>query len=470
MRAFLLLFLAGTVAATEPPPAHPFARASAEFQQRIDAATTELAATRGRIGAEKAPLSNRLRALDEQIIALEGEITRLETDQAEVENDRKRLFRERDATHRNLTYLATLGTGAVQARLDTLNPGESLVFGDALETLKRGLETPDATVNARALIQTADALLSQLAVSLGGHLAPGQALRSGSNNVVDGSFAFVGPESFFRPADGSFVAAVRTREGALLPIAVELPGVDPTAGAAVFSSGPGVLTLDASAGKALQLKELEGDLFTTISKGGVVGYLIVGLGGVALLIAVLKLVDLARLSVDRPEAVRPLLTALASGDTRTLAAALPRLRRTTQELFHTGLAHVEKPKELLEEHLLSFVMRQRLHFERRLPLLAVIVTAAPLMGLLGTVTGMVKTFTLITVFGTGSATRLSSGISEALVTTMLGLCVAIPVLVLHGFLSHRIHKSLGLVERFAHEFAVAADDAKHRLSAEVLVK
>jgi len=88
-----------------------------------------------------------------------------------------------------------------------------------------------------------------------------------------------------------------------------------------------------------------------------------------------------------------------------------------------------------------------------LPLLAVIATAAPLMGLLGTVIGMVRTFALITVFGTGNAGKLASGISEVLVTTELGLLVAIPTLIAHGILAQRISKNLSLQERYALEFA-----------------
>jgi biopolymer transport protein ExbB len=119
---------------------------------------------------------------------------------------------------------------------------------------------------------------------------------------------------------------------------------------------------------------------------------------------------------------------------------------------------MSKPKEVIEEHLHAFILRERLHHERWLPMLAVIAAASPLLGLLGTVVGMVKTFTLITVFGTGNAGKLSSGISEALVTTELGLSVAIPALVLHGFLSYRTQKNLSLLERYAVEFVTASED------------
>jgi biopolymer transport protein ExbB len=124
------------------------------------------------------------------------------------------------------------------------------------------------------------------------------------------------------------------------------------------------------------------------------------------------------------------------------------------------MRHLEKPKAILEEHLFAFILRQRIRHERRLPLLTVIAAAAPLLGLLGTVVGMVKTFTLITVFGTGNAEKLSSGISEALVTTELGLIVAIPTLIIHGYLSHRAQKGLSHLEQYSVEFVTAAEEGK----------
>ncbi|MGY8690480.1 MAG: MotA/TolQ/ExbB proton channel family protein, partial [Verrucomicrobiales bacterium] len=84
--------------------------------------------------------------------------------------------------------------------------------------------------------------------------------------------------------------------------------------------------------------------------------------------------------------------------------------------------------------------------ERFLPFLAVTAAAAPLMGLLGTVMGMIKTFKLITEFGTGDAKSLSSGISEALVTTELGLVVAIPILIIHGILTRMARGRIGSME------------------------
>ena len=73
-----------------------------------------------------------------------------------------------------------------------------------------------------------------------------------------------------------------------------------------------------------------------------------------------------------------------------------------------------------------------------MPLIAIASATAPLLGLLGTVTGMIHTFKLINLFGTGNAKTLASGISEALVTTEFGLIVAIPALIMHALLSRKI--------------------------------
>jgi biopolymer transport protein ExbB len=80
--------------------------------------------------------------------------------------------------------------------------------------------------------------------------------------------------------------------------------------------------------------------------------------------------------------------------------------------------------------------------DRYLAFVSLTAATAPLLGLLGTVTGMINTFKLITVFGTGDPKRLSSGISEALVTTEYGLIIAVPCLLMYAFLSR---KSKGLL-------------------------
>jgi len=94
---------------------------------------------------------------------------------------------------------------------------------------------------------------------------------------------------------------------------------------------------------------------------------------------------------------------------------------------------------------------------RYLGALAVFGAVAPLLGLLGTVTGMIHTFQLVTIFGTGDAKMLSGGISEALVTTETGLAIAIPVLLVHAFLARRVDNMAGRLEHSVVEFVDALE-------------
>jgi biopolymer transport protein ExbB len=228
----------------------------------------------------------------------------------------------------------------------------------------------------------------------------------------------------------------------------------------VFQQGNGFVALDASGGKALALRNSSGSFMDQVRKGGAVSVVILAVGVLALIISIQKLIDFRRLAVDEAAAVRPILAHISRGAHEEAAEAVQMLKTTTRELFILGLRHRLKPRALLEEHLESFVLQQRMLQERRLPLLAVIATAGPLLGLLGTVTGMIKTFTLITVLGTGSAGKLSAGISEALIATKFGLIVAIPSLVVHGFLSQRIQKHLAMLDRYALEIATACEEGR----------
>ena len=122
------------------------------------------------------------------------------------------------------------------------------------------------------------------------------------------------------------------------------------------------------------------------------------------------------------------------------------------ELLSTGIDNITEKRGTLEELLFEKILSVRPGLEKFLPFMAITAAAAPLLGLLGTVTGMIKTFNLITIFGTGDAKSLSSGISEALVTTELGLIVAIPALILHGILSRMAKEKLGTLEQTALSF------------------
>lgn len=104
------------------------------------------------------------------------------------------------------------------------------------------------------------------------------------------------------------------------------------------------------------------------------------------------------------------------------------------------LNKAKESRDAAEKSLQEALLREQPKLERRMGLLAAIGSIAPLLGLLGTVTGIITLFTVITEVGTNDARVLAGGISEALVTTETGLVIAIPVMILHGLLSEKIEK------------------------------
>ena len=435
-------------------------RAALDYGQRLRLANEELIQTRERIAREKTPLLQAMRAAEDRIVAAETETTRLATGQEQSADNRRKLAKDADALRKNEGYLNTLAHDSLAAFEDGLLPGEKQFLPETAVALHDGFNDPAKLAGGQKSIEVACLLLERVQHSLGGYTATGPSPVEGDNRLLPGTFAFVGPEAFFRSDQGGAAGPVRVREGTGRPIAYLLPAWRTASAAALFQGGMGTILADASGGKALRLQETKGTVWEHINKGGAVSYAILCVGMLSLGMIGLKVRDLIRMGVDTPETVQRCLDTIAAGGPKETEQALRSLKTNTRELFTAGMRYRGKPKEQLEEHLYAVLMRQRLHYERRLPLLAVIATAAPLMGLLGTVTGMVRTFALITVFGTGNAGKLASGISEVLVATELGLMVAIPTLVAHGFLSHRIQRNLSLLERYALEFTTAVAPLK----------
>lgn len=443
-------------------------RATTEYTEKLQQASAELARTRERIAAEKAPMLDAMQAAENRIVAAQAEISRLQTGQENGGDRRHALTKDYEGLRKNLLYMSSLARDSVTGLRDSLSPGEGPAWSDRLDRLMQRFDA--ATPTSEPTDDALKLLVQRVEQDLGGYTAPGQAVMADTNELADGTFAFVGPQTFFLPGDGRRAGTVREREGVDQPVNYPLPAWDPAQAAAFFKGGMGTIMADVSGGKALRLQETKGTLWQHIQKGGVVSYAIVVVGFVSLLLIFFKVIDLWGLGLDRPSTVRRFLSEVAGGASQAqLEKAVGTLRTATRELFVIGVAGLEEPKERLEERMWAVLLRQRLHFERRLPLLAVIAVAAPLMGLLGTVTGMVRTFALITVFGTGNAGKLASGISEVLVSTELGLIVAIPTLVAHGFLANRIQKKLSLLECYALEFVTATQQRSRPSAADAPV-
>ena len=185
-------------------------------------------------------------------------------------------------------------------------------------------------------------------------------------------------------------------------------------------SGFATFGLDPTKGQILGLLVDSPTLVERIKQGGNVGYVILGLGAFAVLLAVWRFVVLffTGLGVN---------SQLKSKEVKT-GNPLGRVLKVAEE-------NPDADQETLELKLSEAIMHETPKINFGLLLLKVISVVAPLLGLLGTVVGMIVTFQAITLFGTGDPKLMAGGISQALVTTVLGLVVAIPTVLLHTFVS-----------------------------------
>ncbi len=201
---------------------------------------------------------------------------------------------------------------------------------------------------------------------------------------------------------------------------------------AMLDAGPGDdfvrFGLDPTSGQILGLLVREPSFQERIQQGGIVGYIIITLGIFGVLLSLERLISLGI-------AGRKVKAQLKS-ETASEKNALGRVLRAYE-------SNKEVDTETLELKLGEAILKEVPPLQRGILIIKVISVVAPLLGLLGTVTGMINTFQAITLFGTGDPTRMAGGISQALVTTQLGLYVAVPTVLLHTVVSGR---SRGIIQ------------------------
>lgn len=159
-----------------------------------------------------------------------------------------------------------------------------------------------------------------------------------------------------------------------------------------------------------------------IDQGGVIGYIILVLGGLGFTYALIRLIILM---LTESKIQKQINNPTASNDN-----PLGRILSATEQ---SSTQDIETLELVLDEA----ITREVPALEKGLSLIKLLAAVAPLLGLLGTVTGMIATFQSISLFGTGDPKLMANGISQALVTTMLGLSVAMPLLFIHNLLASR---------------------------------
>lgn len=180
--------------------------------------------------------------------------------------------------------------------------------------------------------------------------------------------------------------------------------------------------LDPTGGSILGLLVQAPSLKERVEQGGLVGYIILVVGAIGLMLAIERLISLS--------IIRTKVNSQLKSNTFKDSNPLGRIMQVRDKYPHADT-------ESLELHLTEAILGEVPKLSRFLTIIKIISVVAPLMGLLGTVTGMINTFQAITLFGTGDPKLMAGGISQALVTTVLGLVVAIPMTLLYAILNTR---------------------------------
>lgn len=288
-------------------------------------------------------------------------------------------------------------------------------------------------------LQVGTQVVERLGLNRGILIEPGSAVAP-DGVVTSGKFATAGPVRFFLSDDGKLSGIIG--DGPDLRPQIVHSSANSASIQAIVEGKAAPVEFDPTLGLAVELEKTEETLWEHTKAGGFWIYPIILLALIALLAAIVKWFQLSKIKEVAATSVQRVIHALNSGDPEKARSEAREMRHPARKILEQGIDFVrENPRasrDDLEESLYERYLEAGPPLQRGLPLIAIAAATAPLLGLLGTVTGMMETFRLITVFGSGDARQLASGISEALITTEYGLVVAIPALILHALLNRKV--------------------------------
>ncbi|MCX8045249.1 MAG: MotA/TolQ/ExbB proton channel family protein [Desulfobacterota bacterium] len=204
--------------------------------------------------------------------------------------------------------------------------------------------------------------------------------------------------------------------------------------------------IDVSSGGAFrQLSDMPG-WWDQLKSGGALMWPICIFAAVALLMIMERLWVLTRESRETKKLAEQVSTILQEGRWDHALTLCRNSATCLGRVLAAGLAHRHEKVEVLESVLEESIQGNLRPLDKNMGALQLIAVVEPLLGLLGTVTGMITTFQMLTIYGTGDPRMMSGGISEALVTTEYGLIASIPIILAHGWLQGRIDRIVTTIE------------------------
>ena len=272
-------------------------------------------------------------------------------------------------------------------------------------------------------------------VKLNGQEAQQDVIRVGTFNLVSG-----GEYVAYDTDSGKVKELPRQPAGKFVSTAEDLENAKPGSGFVPFG-------LDPTSGQLLALQEEVPTLAERTNQGGPVGYVIIVLGIIAVILAIERIISLWLMGAKVKSQISS--GSVDSGNPLGRVLAIYEENKTVDA-------------ETLQLKLDEAILKEEPRINARLAFIKIISMVAPLLGLLGTVVGMITTFQAITLFGAGDPKTMAGGISVALVTTVLGLTVAIPTVLLHAIANGRAQNIMHILSEQSAGLIAERAEAEHK--------
>lgn len=264
------------------------------------------------------------------------------------------------------------------------------------------------------------------------HEAPGSFFLS-DGTEVQGRIVRIGNVAAYGISDGGSGALAPAGEGRLK--IWSRPATE-TAQSLASGQAPSQLGVFLFETESKAIEERAGKtLLSVINSGGSIAWIIVALGMVGLVLVIFRFMFLRNAGAATDKIVVQVGALVRKGRVDEAIETCKKFKGATARVVRMAVRNLERDRTHLEDIISEAILHESTHLNRFGAMILVIAAVAPLLGLLGTVTGMITTFDIITEFGTGDPKLLSGGISIALVTTEIGLAVAIPALLAGNILS-----------------------------------
>ncbi len=373
-------------------------------------------------------LNKRYMENDKEIERLQKKIEDQEGAMNEISGSVRGIAQDTAVSLRN-----SIVSGEIPNRNDLIEPLLSEIEFPSLENITKMVEVIFGEIQQNGRISTKPLKY----IGADGRETEGLVMRIGAFNAL-----------YYKDGKAGYLEYIPVKQ-AFHQLTVEPPKEMIKEATRFFEEKSSSFYLDLSSGSAFrQLTDMP-TWYEGLKAGGVLIYPLIFIGAIALILIFERMIVLVKEGGEAERLSTEINPMLKNREWNKAVERCQKRKSSLSKVVEEGITHRSERVEVLESVMQEAIQGTLPRLERNMSALQILGMVAPLIGLLGTVTGMISTFQMITLYGTGDPKIMSGGISEALVTTEYGLIVAIPIILMHGYLNSRIDRIVGILEERA---------------------